>query len=595
MNHSIDTEYYTWKKALLWGNFKYHCQMAKKGKLSHRIIHLLIAAIEFPPILSQVASIFEMFIVKNFGITSFQDFPSLSSKKIMKLDKNQSLNPSDFENSSPNSLESEKDKAKVELTHLQKEEIAAEKIKNVFKTYKAKLALKKLKDEKIENKKNISATKIQKIFKGHLGKLEAKKEKEKQKHLLSYDLLEKAKLYIKNLKSLKKFPLGSGKKIIYLIPESSLIIKSIIDSIKAKELILDQKNEAIELCEKSNYSHLVIPQARLCGSYIVETQLPYENPDLKQKMGFYVENQEKLTPAVKEFVNLLCQSNLSDIIGDIKGTYKNFSPSIPLPRYDHFFPYIDKEVGKIGLVDLKGFSSLFVKDKDWCLNRCKKAVNLFPLHYDEIIAEAKKFDPNIENSNPELMEIKNLALNTFKAIYFDHLDYIQKKEVTFENPYQPFKLEPSREEHVRYAAISLLQKENNETSFKNCLGKNEKDVENTLSSFTQAFPKILDSINKFLIISLDMNKKGNQTPISSYNQLAAVRSLNFTQTNYFYLDLLLKISAQLKMESFEGDEKSKVSLVSLIVKKILTEMSGNEIAKFIEFGSPSSQNYFIFY
>jgi hypothetical protein len=66
-NYSLSFEDYTWENAFLWGNFKGHCKKANEGTFGHRIIHVLIAAAEFLPIIGQIASIFEMIIIKNFG------------------------------------------------------------------------------------------------------------------------------------------------------------------------------------------------------------------------------------------------------------------------------------------------------------------------------------------------------------------------------------------------------------------------------------------------------------------------------------------------------------------------------------------------
>ncbi|HEY4831497.1 MAG TPA: hypothetical protein VIH61_02945 [Waddliaceae bacterium] len=66
-NYSLPFEDYTWENAILWGNFKGHCKKADEGTFGHRVIHVLIAAAEFLPIIGQIASIFETIIIKNFG------------------------------------------------------------------------------------------------------------------------------------------------------------------------------------------------------------------------------------------------------------------------------------------------------------------------------------------------------------------------------------------------------------------------------------------------------------------------------------------------------------------------------------------------
>ena len=64
-NYSLNLPSYTIKNALLWGNFKGHCLRAQEGSLGNRIVHVLIAAAELLPVISQIASLFEMLIACN--------------------------------------------------------------------------------------------------------------------------------------------------------------------------------------------------------------------------------------------------------------------------------------------------------------------------------------------------------------------------------------------------------------------------------------------------------------------------------------------------------------------------------------------------
>lgn len=74
---------YTWKDALLWGNFAEHCQKAQQGDFKSRIVHALVAIVEFLPIISQISSIFEMIIVNNFRINNQHE--DISNKSITNI------------------------------------------------------------------------------------------------------------------------------------------------------------------------------------------------------------------------------------------------------------------------------------------------------------------------------------------------------------------------------------------------------------------------------------------------------------------------------------------------------------------------------
>lgn len=61
---SLDTNFYTVKNALLWGNCAEHFKNAAHGNLGHRAVHYIIAFIEITPVISQIISLFEMIIAK---------------------------------------------------------------------------------------------------------------------------------------------------------------------------------------------------------------------------------------------------------------------------------------------------------------------------------------------------------------------------------------------------------------------------------------------------------------------------------------------------------------------------------------------------
>lgn len=76
---------YSWEDALLWGNFAAHCKEAQRGDLKGRVIHVLIAIIEFLPIISQISSIFEMIIVNKFRSTINSQHDELPNKPVKDI------------------------------------------------------------------------------------------------------------------------------------------------------------------------------------------------------------------------------------------------------------------------------------------------------------------------------------------------------------------------------------------------------------------------------------------------------------------------------------------------------------------------------
>lgn len=79
-NYSLDHTNYTLKNALTWGNFRGHCKEVGKGHWTKSTVHLLIAAMEILPIISQIASLMEKFIMNKWNHPSP---PSLTHRQVI--------------------------------------------------------------------------------------------------------------------------------------------------------------------------------------------------------------------------------------------------------------------------------------------------------------------------------------------------------------------------------------------------------------------------------------------------------------------------------------------------------------------------------
>ncbi len=73
-NYSLDVTDYTLNNALLYGVFYGHCKRAMQGRWDNRVVHVIIAALELVPVVSQVVSLFEMFMVMSFSKPSSRFF-----------------------------------------------------------------------------------------------------------------------------------------------------------------------------------------------------------------------------------------------------------------------------------------------------------------------------------------------------------------------------------------------------------------------------------------------------------------------------------------------------------------------------------------
>jgi len=336
--------------------------------------------------------------------------------------------------------------------------------------------------------------------------------------------------------------------------------------------------EGREICDESNYSHLVIPTARIHGDFIIESRLPImKDHDTKVQIGFYLDHVEQLTEAVEEFTGFLCQGELYDITGRTKDAYSTLS-KVPIGRYDNVAMYLEKGIGKLGLVDLEFFYPKSKNEQRKVFLACQEAIRLFPHHLEAIVHAAKKFDPSIENHRKKLEEERDCVLEYFKKAYQKHLDFVKQKNIDLTDPVKFADISQNRRDKIKEAIEVVIQKEHKDGWFENCLGETP-DV--TMKLFNEAaFPEILDAILKFITYLLEAHLKyhGGSVAISSYSKLVSARTLNFSYGSRGYDDLGKLITSKLNMLIFKYKHK-KIQFASEIIDAILKELeNGKEIA-----------------
>lgn len=447
---------------------------------------------------------------------------------------------------------------------------------DLVQSHQERLAAIKIQKQQAENLRSAAATKIQSLWRGYSARGRVGRLK---RSILSYALLEKAKPYIDNPSNRKDLPkASSGKTPVYLPVELPLVLKESGSPENQKRL--DQMIQGRDLCEKNGYKDLTIPQARVCKNFIIESRLPIPNYyNVREQLGFYAENWERFTPAVREFTGFLCQSEFSDITG---GRYDPYGPlsnsKAPVGRYDNIALYLEEGRGKIGLIDLEQFRPGAIKIQlNWCYFKCKDAVHLFPYHLDEIMDEAKKFDPNIQRYRKQLEAERDEALKRFKVAYENHFNFIKKNNITVENPTKMVEVNSHRREKIREEVVVMIREAHQGQDFKNCLGENAEEAE---ARFRESFPKILDFTINFLLESVKSQIERMKEPILSNVKLLSVRTIRFRLCHRFFKNFNLEKNVTSELQMLHAHEEwEKEEFAALIIERIFKELAvGGEIA-----------------
>lgn len=461
--------------------------------------------------------------------------------------------------------ESEKQKS----TAAKQKSTAALKIQSVYRVHISRKQLKNL--------KNQSALKIQKIWRGDFSR--------SIMHLLKYEHLDKAKFYIDTPAKLQDLPrASSGKTPVYLPKELPIVLKQSGYPQNRERFIKMKQGHTI--CKRSGYKHLIIPQARLYKNFIVESRLPIMMHGTKEQMGLYVEHRDLFTEPVKEFTGFLCQSLFSDLTSEGRNPYGIFSKS-PVGRYDNISLYLEKECGKIGLVDLEEFAPERYKQNIWVFGRCVDAVHLFPYHFNEILNVAESFDPSIKINRKDLEIERDEGLKRFKLAYENHKEFIKEKGISLDNPLEFKKIEFARKMQFKDVIVKELDKANKDHILN--LGD---EFDKTVTHFNEkALLLILDAALMIINNLLEVNLKeaGGKESITSSPKLLSVRTLIYS--SYYggeYYDLFTECTKDILpfLEMLKVGKFHKNFLISSIFDAVFKEFeNGKEIAYFTpEFG-----------
>lgn len=427
----------------------------------------------------------------------------------------------------------------------------------------------------VEKQRECAATNIQRVWRGYSARVKTKRAKNQ---LLSYALFEQAKLLIDNPSKYQKFDRASkGKTTVYLPKELPIVLKQ--SGSPANQKRFEKMQEGRDLCERNGYKKLMIPKARVYKDFIVESRLPLAMDGTKEQIGLYIENRELFTPAVEEFMNLICHCTFNDITGASADPYETLSKA-PMGRYDNIVLYLQDGQGMIGLVDLERFGPGYRnRRKEWCFFKCRDAVDLFPYHLEEIIKVAKRFDSNIELYRKPLERERDEALKRFKIAYEDHLDFVKQKGISMENP-------------VDFDAVSMEQ-------VQEVIDKELRLEDKLLAAhFHQiAVPQIIDAVNKLILEILECNSAAQMSKgaISSNPQLLSIRTLEFDEEDDVYENFIASSLNSINMLRFPTESDAK-DFLGRLFDVILKEMESTKKIAYYNphFGFASNAKKIIF-
>jgi len=262
---------------------------------------------------------------------------------------------------------------------------------------------------------------------------------------------------------------------------------------------LHQMQEVRSVLRSQQSRYLIIPRASVYRGFLVEQRLPI-NVNEYHNMGLYLSNPHLFDEPIREMVRLFSRRYLGDLVGDQLHPLGHIDGVEDYVRYDNLPLYIveigGRKEGRIGLIDLEHIHNSPSSKGLVTLGR------IFPLHSDLIRDEAKKLNMKVdENSFHAAVEKGRKFL---KIGFTDHLEWLQRKGISINNPTQSFQVNPLRVEelttllqqkllelHQGESRQSLLKKEDSIKNSKNLFTKNldeaAREVAGRVVSFTVSY------------------------------------------------------------------------------------------------------------
>jgi hypothetical protein len=308
---------------------------------------------------------------------------------------------------------------------------------------------------------NKAAIVIQSAWRGYIVRKHVKED------FLSFELFKKTLEYIE-VNYFRYLPRRYGGSLTaYFLPQDiPVVIKEFGGSIlEYNESRYEIMMKARQICRMLHTKHLVIPPARLYKSLLFESKLTVTTDQVFQ-YGLYVENRDRFTLPVLEFLRFIFVTGLSDIVGyDYSKLYPSLSQTF-VGTYRNVSPYMDNGRIRISLVDLGQCDDIYLHCDDMSasssigyhgiryisdniFSRCCDAICLFPYHYDEIIQEANKWSSFTETYYSHLNKLREESIQRIKFIYLDHVAFLEKKGISCENPTIFDSLSLDRKEQIK--------------------------------------------------------------------------------------------------------------------------------------------------
>ena len=410
--------------------------------------------------------------------------------------------------------------------------------------------------------------------------------------LLPRPLFEKAVAFVDKLSSLPKA--CHGNTPVYYARGIPVVIKQCGSSKTIEQLA--EMNLARQVCLEKGFKHVVVPRGRTMGDFLFAEKIFYSSRT-KVQVGFYMNHYSLFAQAIQEFSILYFSTTIPDLV-DLDSKYHNFykslcEPSLKYPfcRYDNLALYITKGVGKIGLVDLQGFTPVASHSSALYLQKCQHLVGMFPKHLDEIFEIATQFDKEIEKNKKKLSEQQAETLDCFDKIYTVHLQFVQRAKIRLDDPAKFDQFSFVVLEKLRSYLNDHLQNvhQYEKPPYKNCLGE---DPDATLERFqAKAFLSITLATHTFIATALKEQAQQHLI-VSSYEELLGIRTLIFNLSKEVWK--IKKMTDLLSM--FSIPEENRINLLRGIVFFLLNCLAELKVVAYYnsEFGFPPNQAHCLF-
>ncbi|MBM3201996.1 MAG: hypothetical protein FJZ56_06275 [Chlamydiae bacterium] len=220
--------------------------------------------------------------------------------------------------------------------------------------------------------------------------------------------------------------ISSSSEKIYTRQDANFIVRDL----GAKKALTRYKKmyQAYRLIKQLGLSSLFVPNARVCGNFLLEAKIEF-SASLRSQYETYFNHQELFTKAIRELLQFLSRSEIKNMTTEMYGE-ANYPEFFEVePNYTVTNLSIRAHSAAITFFDLEHWALASKKGMMSILQSCIDLTTVFPKHNQMITEFGVRQGMHQEALEAVLGQKKSLLLNGWDRLFQGHSAHLTPKKI----------------------------------------------------------------------------------------------------------------------------------------------------------------------